>query len=94
MTRTLGFPFTCWFCKVIIFFCFDRDGPLYLEWAPGNILNQTSTVDDDKVVGALDVKKVVLKPQIEDIAEADVDLDPDRIEVILELILILEMHGS
>lgn len=65
-----------------------------MEWAPGNILSQTSTVDDDKVVGALNVKKVVLKPHLEDIAEADVDPDPDRIEVILEPILFLEMHGS
>ncbi|KAH6776205.1 nucleotide/nucleic acid binding protein [Perilla frutescens var. hirtella] len=55
-----------------------KDGPLYLEWAPGNILSQTSTVDDDKVAGELEVTRVALKQQIEDIAEADVD--PDRIE--------------
>ncbi|XP_042026020.1 multiple RNA-binding domain-containing protein 1-like [Salvia splendens] len=55
-----------------------KDGPLYLEWAPGNILSQTSAVDDDKAVGELDAKKVVLKHQIEDIAEEDAD--PDRIE--------------
>ncbi|KAL1537533.1 multiple RNA-binding domain-containing protein 1-like [Salvia divinorum] len=55
-----------------------KDGPLYLEWAPGNILSQTSAVADDKAVGELDAKKVVLKHQIEDIAEEDAD--PDRIE--------------
>lgn len=60
-----------------------------MEWAPGNILSQTSTVDDDKVVGALDVMKVALKPQIEDIAEEDVD--PDRVEVYSSHVF-LEIH--
>ncbi|KAK6150250.1 hypothetical protein DH2020_017775 [Rehmannia glutinosa] len=55
------------------------DGPLYLEWAPGNILSQTSTVGDSKVVGELDVNRALLERQVEDTTDADVD--PDRIEV-------------
>ncbi|KAL8508685.1 hypothetical protein ACS0TY_019075 [Phlomoides rotata] len=55
-----------------------KDGPLYLEWAPGNILSPTSTVADDKVVGELEVKRALLKQQVEDLTETDVD--PDRIE--------------
>lgn len=55
-----------------------KDGPLYLEWAPGNILSQTSTVADDKVVDELVDKRAFLKQQLEDPTEADVD--PDRVE--------------
>lgn len=58
--------------------CPYRDAPLYLEWAPGNILDQT---DDSKnsVVGEQDVKKVLLEQQVEGTIDADVD--PDRVEV-------------
>lgn len=55
-----------------------KDGLLYLEWAPANILSQTSTIDDDNVEGELDINRAVLKQQIEDMTEADAD--PDRIE--------------
>lgn len=80
-TVNLGLRFVyCWFVKMINQVCCRRDGPLYLEWAPGNILSRTSTVDDDKVVGELEVQRALLKQQVEDPTEADVD--PDRIEVI------------
>ncbi|CAA0824296.1 Unknown protein [Striga hermonthica] len=55
-----------------------KDAPLYLEWAPGNILCQTSTVGNNEVVGEADVKRAFLDQQVEDIMDADVD--PDRIE--------------
>ncbi|KAL6561835.1 hypothetical protein OROGR_002842 [Orobanche gracilis] len=54
-----------------------KDAPLYLEWAPGNILSQTSNVGDNKI-DELDVKRALLERQSEDIT--DTDVDPDRIE--------------
>lgn len=63
-----------------------------MEWAPANILSQTSTIDDDNVEGELDINRAVLKQQIEDMTEADAD--PDRIEVIRELIVFLIMHDT
>ncbi|KAK4440384.1 putative RNA-binding protein 19 [Sesamum alatum] len=55
-----------------------KDAPLYLEWAPGNILSQTSSVGDNKVVGEHDVKRALLEQEVEETTDADVD--PDRIE--------------
>ncbi|KAL7120560.1 hypothetical protein ACP275_02G129100 [Erythranthe tilingii] len=55
-----------------------KDAPLYLEWAPGNILSETSAVGDNEVVGGHDVKRALLEQQVEDTTDADVD--PDRIE--------------
>ncbi|KAL2244495.1 UNVERIFIED_CONTAM: putative RNA-binding protein 19 [Sesamum indicum] len=55
-----------------------KDAPLYLEWAPGNILSQTSPAGDNKVVGEHDVKRALLEQEVEETADADVDLD--RIE--------------
>ncbi|KAL0398082.1 UNVERIFIED_CONTAM: putative RNA-binding protein 19 [Sesamum radiatum] len=55
-----------------------KDAPLYLEWAPGNILSQTSPVGDNKVVGEHDVKRALLEQEVEETTDADVDLD--RIE--------------
>ncbi|KAL2474679.1 nucleotide binding [Abeliophyllum distichum] len=59
-----------------------KDSPLYLEWAPGNILSQTpiSMADSNNnvVVGEHDTKRVFLEQQLEDIT--DLDVDPDRIE--------------
>lgn len=63
-----------------------------MEWAPANILSQTSTIDDDNVEGELDINRAVLKQQIEDMTEAEAD--PDRIEVICELIVFLIMHDT
>ncbi|KAL0352641.1 UNVERIFIED_CONTAM: putative RNA-binding protein 19 [Sesamum angustifolium] len=56
-----------------------KDAPLYLEWAPGNILSPTSPVGDNKVVGEHDVKRALLEQEVEETTDADVDLD--RIEV-------------
>ncbi|GFQ00836.1 probable RNA-binding protein 19 [Phtheirospermum japonicum] len=57
-----------------------KDAPLYLEWAPANILSQTSNVGDNKVVDELDVNstRAFLERHVEDTTDADVD--PDRIE--------------
>lgn len=57
-----------------------KDAPLYLEWAPANILSQNvSSLDgsDDNVVGEHDVKKVLLEQQR---GITDADVDPDRVE--------------
>ncbi|KAL5978751.1 hypothetical protein ACLOJK_029868 [Asimina triloba] len=58
-----------------------KDAPLYLEWAPNNILNPSSkikiaTLKD--VVGEKDVKRVLLEQRVEGISEEDID--PDRVE--------------
>ncbi|KAL7089774.1 hypothetical protein ACP275_13G203400 [Erythranthe tilingii] len=55
-----------------------KDAPLYLEWAPSNILSETSAVGDNEVVGGHDVTRALLEQQVEDTTDADVD--PDRIE--------------
>ncbi|XAR56187.1 hypothetical protein NMG60_11036565 [Bertholletia excelsa] len=57
-----------------------KDAPLYLEWAPGNILDQSTPSDDtnNNIVGENEVKRVLLEQQVKGIADAD--LDPDRIE--------------
>lgn len=60
-----------------------RDGPLYLEWAPGNVLSPSSTTEsiekNNAVVGEHDVKRVMLEQYVGGIA--DVDVDPDRVEI-------------
>ncbi|XP_059446252.1 multiple RNA-binding domain-containing protein 1 [Corylus avellana] len=58
-----------------------KDGPLYLEWAPDNILSQSSTSktdEKDNAIGEHDAKRVILEQQVEGLN--DVDIDPDRIE--------------
>ncbi|KAM1796214.1 hypothetical protein ACFX11_036476 [Malus domestica] len=61
----------------------SKDGPLYLEWAPGNVLSPSSTTEsiekNTAVVGEHDVKRVMLQQYVGRIA--DVDADPDRVEV-------------
>ncbi|XP_059656876.1 multiple RNA-binding domain-containing protein 1 isoform X2 [Cornus florida] len=56
-----------------------KDAPLYLEWAPGNILSQNSTSVDDAnnsiIVGENDAKRVLLEQHVEGIADADIDTD-------------------
>ncbi|XP_055803603.1 multiple RNA-binding domain-containing protein 1-like [Solanum dulcamara] len=54
-----------------------KDTPLYLEWAPGNILDQTSDSKNALVVGEDDAKRVLLE-QVGGITDPDVD--PDRVE--------------
>ncbi|CAI0461455.1 unnamed protein product [Linum tenue] len=60
-----------------------KDAPLYLEWAPADILNPRSTSKDDQPSNAAadqdDVKRVMLEQSVEGISEADID--PDRIEI-------------
>ncbi|XWS19950.1 hypothetical protein CRYUN_Cryun31cG0059500 [Craigia yunnanensis] len=59
-----------------------KDAPLYLEWAPDNVLNKSSASEDDKknnaAVGEHDVKRAILEQHVEGIS--DTDIDPDRIE--------------
>ncbi|KAI6679843.1 hypothetical protein NL676_033724 [Syzygium grande] len=57
-----------------------KDAPLYLEWAPGNVLNPTTKSDGNNrtVVGEQDAKRVLLKQHVEGLL--DVDVDSDRIE--------------
>lgn len=50
-----------------------------MEWAPGNILDQTSDSKNALVVGEDDAKRVLLEQQVEGITDPDVD--PDRVEV-------------
>lgn len=59
-----------------------KDAPLYLEWAPGNILSQNAPYENDAsrsvIVGERDVKRMLLEQKVEGIS--DVDIDPDRVE--------------
>ncbi|KAI3933990.1 hypothetical protein MKX01_016291 [Papaver californicum] len=59
-----------------------KDAPLYLEWAPGNILSPSSTSEADAqkygVVGEKDVKRAIIEHRME--AISGVDVDPDRVE--------------
>ncbi|KNA03603.1 hypothetical protein SOVF_207540, partial [Spinacia oleracea] len=56
-----------------------KDAPLYLEWAPSNILSQDLDIDNsDMIVGEQDAKKVSIEQQVKEISEAE--LDPDRVE--------------
>lgn len=56
-----------------------RDAPLYLEWAPSNILDQDLVHRGDMIVGEQEAKKVLLEQQVEGITEAEID--PDHIQV-------------
>lgn len=58
-----------------------KDAPLYLEWAPSNILSQSSTSKNNEMNGAIgenDAKRQILEQHVERIS--DVDIDPDRVE--------------
>uniref|UniRef100_A0A0R0GQ05 RRM domain-containing protein n=1 Tax=Glycine max TaxID=3847 RepID=A0A0R0GQ05_SOYBN len=58
-----------------------KDAPLYLEWAPSNILSQCSTSKNNamnSVIGENDAKRQMLEQQVERIT--DVDIDPDRVQ--------------
>lgn len=56
--------------------------PLYLEWAPSDVLSQSSTSKgnrkNDAVVGEHDAKRALLEQYMEGVT--DVDIDPDRVE--------------
>ncbi|XP_048228729.1 multiple RNA-binding domain-containing protein 1 isoform X2 [Ricinus communis] len=59
-----------------------KDAPLYLEWAPSDVLNQSltskSSEDGNNAVGEHDAKRVMLEQSVEGLSE--LDIDPDRIE--------------
>ncbi|KAG8043415.1 hypothetical protein GUJ93_ZPchr0458g22542 [Zizania palustris] len=58
-----------------------KDTPLYLEWAPENILSPTSTLveDDEKnVVGERIVTKAIVEQTVEGVSAEEID--PDRVE--------------
>ncbi|KAB1210487.1 Multiple RNA-binding domain-containing protein 1 [Morella rubra] len=58
-----------------------KDAPLYLEWAPGNILSQSSTSKTDEkgnAIGEHDAKRAILEQQVEGLI--DMDIDADRVE--------------
>ncbi|KAK9131620.1 hypothetical protein Scep_011148 [Stephania cephalantha] len=58
-----------------------KDAPLYLEWAPANILSPNSKLEthsSEVMVGEQDVKRVLREQHVEGLAEADID--PDRVE--------------
>ncbi|XP_058197334.1 multiple RNA-binding domain-containing protein 1 isoform X2 [Rhododendron vialii] len=61
--------------------CF-KGTPLYLEWAPGDILSQNSKILENTnnavIVGEHQARRVLLEQHVEGIVDADVD--PDRIE--------------
>ncbi|WCJ41769.1 Multiple RNA-binding domain-containing protein 1 [Euphorbia peplus] len=59
-----------------------KDAPLYLEWAPHNVLSESpvSKSNEDNssnAVGEHDAKRVILEQNVEGLSE---DIDPDRIE--------------
>ncbi|KAG4958428.1 hypothetical protein JHK87_035061 [Glycine soja] len=58
-----------------------KDAPLYLEWAPSNILSQSSTSKNNEINGAIgenEAKRQILEQQVERIT--DVDIDSDRVQ--------------
>lgn len=79
-----------------VFFTLNRDAPLYLEWAPGNILIQNVPSDNDVsrsvVVGERDAKRMLLEQQVEGIS--DTDIDPDRVEVCLSFYCLVHISTS
>lgn len=59
----------------------NRDSPLYLEWAPDDILSPDVTLEMDQeknAVGEKETKRVLLDQTVDVVSE---DLDPDRVEV-------------
>ena len=82
--KKLGFPPLK--VMVLSFWHYPRDAPLYLEWAPDNILSQNpmdGNVKDEKV-GEGDARRVILEQAVDGIS--DVDFDPDRVEVCFVLL--------
>ncbi|RZB53604.1 hypothetical protein D0Y65_049508 [Glycine soja] len=59
-----------------------KDAPLYLEWAPSNILSQSSTSKSNEMNSGIDqndVKQLKLEQNI--LRISDVYIDPDRVQV-------------
>jgi multiple RNA-binding domain-containing protein 1 len=64
----------------------NRDAPLYLEWAPENILSTTTTITQEETndlpaVGEKLARKVMLDQSLGVVDEEEIDLD--RVEVCL-----------
>ncbi|KAL5722290.1 hypothetical protein ACHQM5_005828 [Ranunculus cassubicifolius] len=55
-----------------------KDVPLYLEWAPNNILSPTSKSEIEAVIDQQDVKRGILEHHAEEITNDK--FDPDRVE--------------
>ncbi|CAA7406840.1 unnamed protein product [Spirodela intermedia] len=58
-----------------------KDGPLYLEWAPGDILSSKPVSETDKqdnAVGREEVTRVVLEQSLKQMPEGEID--PERVE--------------
>lgn len=59
-----------------------KDAPLYLEWAPSNILSLDPAPDNETkntmIIGEQEAKKVILEQQVEGISQDEID--PDRVE--------------
>lgn len=63
--------------RLVTFVTVTRDAPLYLEWAPGNILSQNiSSVDnsDKNIVGQHDLKRILLEEQTGRLTDAELIL--------------------
>ncbi|KAG4377881.1 hypothetical protein GLYMA_18G225850v4 [Glycine max] len=59
-----------------------KDAPLYLEWAPSNILSQSLTSKSNEMnrgIDQNDVKQLKLEQNI--LRISDVYIDPDRVQV-------------
>jgi multiple RNA-binding domain-containing protein 1 len=59
-----------------------RDTPLYLEWAPDNILSPTSThVEEEEMntIGERIITKAIVDQTVEGVSAEEID--PDRVEV-------------
>lgn len=59
-----------------------RDAPLYLEWAPSDILSpipKSNNEEQNNLVGEEKLNNFLIRQAVEGIAEEEID--PDRIEV-------------
>ncbi|XP_054798328.1 uncharacterized protein LOC129303204 isoform X2 [Prosopis cineraria] len=58
-----------------------KDAPLYLEWAPSNVLSQSLTSENNEKngpIGENEAKRVILEQHLEGVS--DVEIDQDRVE--------------
>ncbi|XP_028804879.1 multiple RNA-binding domain-containing protein 1 [Neltuma alba] len=58
-----------------------KDAPLYLEWAPSNVLSQSVTSENNEKSGAIgenEAKRLILEQHLEGVS--DMDIDQDRVE--------------
>ena len=63
-------------------FLYYRDTPLYLEWAPDNILSPTSThveEEETNTIGERIITKAIVDQTVEGVSAEEID--PDRVEV-------------